>query len=272
MGAIGIKEAIMFCGNCGKEIDENAKFCPYCGSATDSRTNPIIDTVSKNLVEQKVMTKQNDSPALVPAILSCLFPIVGLILFLVWRKSSPQKAKICGKGTVVGLIIGVSFVVIKNVIFEGENISTNRFNKEGLTFSYPNDWQTEFEEVAANTMFFVSCENPKSSDMVTMIWTHPDIASPEELIENIIEEFNIQFKRAEFSSLYNSSFGRQVRCLTMDFSAIYSSFSFPDEEVYGKITAFVMNEYVVLITKQSDTKNKLSAKPFQLIEESFNVY
>jgi hypothetical protein len=163
--------------------------------------------------------------------------------------------------------------VFKNIILEGEGgLSTNRFNNEGLIFSYPNEWKTEFEVLVANTMFFASCENPNSSDIVSIIWTHSSITSPEELIENIIEEYKTQLKKTEFSSLYNSSFGRQFGCLTIDFSAIHSSFSSPDEEVYGKITAFVMNEYTVLIVKQSDTKDKLLGRPFQLIEESFNIY
>ena len=29
----------MFCGNCGKEINEKTKFCPYCGQAVQSAAN-----------------------------------------------------------------------------------------------------------------------------------------------------------------------------------------------------------------------------------------
>jgi TM2 domain-containing membrane protein YozV len=39
----------MYCSNCGKEIDNNAAFCAYCGTATKNQTfaNPIIDGVQR---------------------------------------------------------------------------------------------------------------------------------------------------------------------------------------------------------------------------------
>jgi hypothetical protein len=235
-------------------------------------TNSQIDTSNTILEKQGEIKKHNDSSSLPFAILSCLFPIIGLILFFVWRKNRPQKAKSCGIGTVIGLIIGVTLAVIKNVILEGERISTNNFTKEGLTFSYPNKWKIEFEVLEANTMFFASCENPNTSDIVIIIWTNSGTTSPEELIENIIEEYKTQFKYSEFSSLYYSYFKYHLECLTMDFSAIYSFFASPDEKVYGRISSFIMNGYTVLVVKQSDTEDKLLTKPFQLIEESIYLY
>lgn len=78
-----VKENNMFCANCGIKIEEGIKFCPNCGSVIDSTAKSQIDTENKNLVKQKVMAKQGDSPSLGFAILSCLFPIIGLILFFV---------------------------------------------------------------------------------------------------------------------------------------------------------------------------------------------
>jgi hypothetical protein len=43
--------------------------------------------------------------------LSFFFPLVGLILWLVWLDSSPKKAKSCGIGALVG-VIGVPIIII----------------------------------------------------------------------------------------------------------------------------------------------------------------
>ena len=34
-----VKELIMFCSNCGKEIDEKAVVCVHCGCATNNYTS-----------------------------------------------------------------------------------------------------------------------------------------------------------------------------------------------------------------------------------------
>lgn len=31
----------MFCTNCGKQIADDAKFCPHCGSKTVANTEPV---------------------------------------------------------------------------------------------------------------------------------------------------------------------------------------------------------------------------------------
>jgi zinc transporter ZupT len=46
------------------------------------------------------------------AVLGFFFPIVGLILWLVWRENLPRKAKSCGKGALVGALIWVALYVL----------------------------------------------------------------------------------------------------------------------------------------------------------------
>lgn len=100
----------MYCNNCGKEIPENSGFCPECGAA------------------QKVSAAQNDVPQAQPqyqqpaapvdnggfgwGLLGCCIPIVGLILFLVWKGEKPKTAKTAGIGALVGVGITVLFYLI----------------------------------------------------------------------------------------------------------------------------------------------------------------
>lgn len=53
-----------------------------------------------------------DAPSTGFAVLSFFFPIVGLILYCVWRDTLPQRAKSAGVGGLLGFIIGVILTVI----------------------------------------------------------------------------------------------------------------------------------------------------------------
>ena len=68
----------MFCKNCGQEIDDKAVICPHCG------------------VSQKDDSSVSDSGSIGWGFLGCCIPIVGLILFLVWRDNKPKNAKAAG--------------------------------------------------------------------------------------------------------------------------------------------------------------------------------
>ncbi len=92
---------MVFCKNCGKEIDEKAVICPHCGVA------------------------QNNAPAVVDnggflyGLLGCCIPIVGLILWIVWKDSKPKSAKAAG----TGFLIYVAFAVISYVIIIATGVS-----------------------------------------------------------------------------------------------------------------------------------------------------
>ena len=55
-----------FCKNCGKEVDDAAIICPYCGVQLEAIAPANIDSGSIGW-----------------GLLGCCIPIVGLILFLV---------------------------------------------------------------------------------------------------------------------------------------------------------------------------------------------
>lgn len=87
-----------YCKNCGKEIDDKAVVCPACG------------------------VSQQDKPAVVDsgnigwAVLGCCIPLVGLILFLVWKDQKPKTAKAAGIGALVCVIVGVIYYILMIVL------------------------------------------------------------------------------------------------------------------------------------------------------------
>ena len=89
-----------YCSHCGAQIDDNAVICVKCGcSVAQNNTNP------------------QDAPNAGFAVLSFFFPVVGLILWLVWMNTSPLKAKSCWKGALIGVIVSVVAYIIVSIIY-----------------------------------------------------------------------------------------------------------------------------------------------------------
>ena len=88
-----------FCSHCGAQVEDDAVICIKCGcSLSSNRVDP------------------QDKPSTGFLILSFFFPLIGLILYLVWKNTSPLKAKSCGKGALIGFIVGVVISVVYSVI------------------------------------------------------------------------------------------------------------------------------------------------------------
>ncbi len=91
-----------YCKQCGQQIDDNAVVCPNCGAALQEN--------------QQVTPAVVDNGGFGWGILGFLFPIVGLILFLVWKNTKPNTGKAAGKGALISVIISVVMSIIRMVI------------------------------------------------------------------------------------------------------------------------------------------------------------
>ena len=92
----------MFCKNCGKEIDDQAYVCPHCGVKTGKNDVSPADADSGSKAGW--------------GILSFLIPLVGLILFLMWKQERPKTAKVCGICALVAVIVEVVVGIIYGVV------------------------------------------------------------------------------------------------------------------------------------------------------------
>lgn len=100
----------MFCKNCGKEIDEKAYVCPYCGVK-------VKDELAEQREQQAARNLEADSGSKAGwGILSFLIPLVGLILFLMWKTERPKTASVCGKCALAAVIVEVVAVIIYVII------------------------------------------------------------------------------------------------------------------------------------------------------------
>ncbi|MCI6956399.1 MAG: zinc ribbon domain-containing protein [Candidatus Faecousia sp.] len=83
-----------FCKNCGRQIDDNAVICPACGVAQSNASAPV------------------DNGGFGWGLLGCCIPLVGLILFLVWKDTKPNTAKAAGIGALVSVCIYIVLYII----------------------------------------------------------------------------------------------------------------------------------------------------------------
>lgn len=90
-----------YCKNCGKEIADGAAVCVNCGVSQENKPQVV------------------DNGGFGWGLLGCCLPIVGLILFLVWKDSKPKTAKAAGIGALVSVILSVVYYLVIMVLGVG---------------------------------------------------------------------------------------------------------------------------------------------------------
>lgn len=95
----------MFCNNCGKEINEKAVVCPYCGVITN-----------QNALKAESSEKQTNTMAIIGFIFSFFIAIVGLVCSIIGYKKAPELGG-NGKGmALAGIIISSISLVLTAVL------------------------------------------------------------------------------------------------------------------------------------------------------------
>lgn len=99
----------MYCKNCGKEIDDHAFVCPYCGVQTGNNASAA--------------NNQTNVLAIVGFVLAFLVPIAGLICSVIGKREAPKYG---GNGTglatagiaisIVEMVLAVILIVIYVIV------------------------------------------------------------------------------------------------------------------------------------------------------------
>ena len=94
------------CKFCGAAIDESVVFCPMCGA------NQTADATAadNNAAGGTVVNATQKHTGFV--VLGFFFPIVALILYLVWKDKEPAKALACGKGGLMSVSLSYPLVAL----------------------------------------------------------------------------------------------------------------------------------------------------------------
>lgn len=88
-----------YCPNCGNSVDDRCVVCPHCGVQI-----------------KQLQQTEDDNGGCGWNILGFFIPLVGLILYLVWKNSKPKTAGAVGVGALIGVVVEILGYVI---IFAG---------------------------------------------------------------------------------------------------------------------------------------------------------
>lgn len=128
----------MFCKNCGNKLEENAVICTNCGTSVidDTHNEPEQFTESSTSQQQKFSGNENiaqsyqnvvkeDKPNIAVNILSlCCIPILGIVMFFVWKDSQPRAAK----SALIFSLINIGLAVIIYIILAVFGVFVNILN------------------------------------------------------------------------------------------------------------------------------------------------
>lgn len=98
----------MICKKCGKEFEDGLKVCPHCDEFVEE-ANEVVEVAE----EEK---EKKDSGSIWWGVLGFCIPLVGLILWLVWKGDKPKCARKSGIGALISVILGIVAYVIMFVV------------------------------------------------------------------------------------------------------------------------------------------------------------
>lgn len=211
----------MYCKYCGRIIDDDSKYCVNCGNNMNNDNGGTIFA---------------DAPSKGFAILGFFIPIIGLILYLIYERKQPKRAKSAGKGALIGFITKIIVcivVVVLYIVFVSSMIKTTmsdvdinnpiistvketddldvefgKFNVSNNGYRY----DTSLEVIVTNTSdkqksFFITIEaidddgTRIDTDMIMVDRLNPNQKIKLEAFEYVAQDKIEQYKTATFKVL-----------------------------------------------------------------------
>ena len=109
----------MFCTKCGKEINDNSKFCVHCGASLTNETattpvmTPVVET-TETVNNAEPVKKKSNGLAVAGLVCSFFIPLLGWIFGGIGLSKSKETGK--GKGMSIAAIIISTVMFVVNLI------------------------------------------------------------------------------------------------------------------------------------------------------------
>lgn len=84
------------------------KFCPYCGKNVSQEQDICLNcgkVLKTNINVQNSNNETSTGTKIICALVGLIFPIIGAILYYVFKKSNPDLSKICNICSWIGFIL-----------------------------------------------------------------------------------------------------------------------------------------------------------------------
>lgn len=99
----------MKCNYCDYEVSETATYCPNCGERPNTKKKNNIKNTNIDKKEEKEdetdSIKYNPNISFIWGLLGYFIPIVGLVLFIIWKNDKPKDSKAAGIGALIRVVI-----------------------------------------------------------------------------------------------------------------------------------------------------------------------
>ena len=100
----------MYCEKCGSKNEMTSEFCTNCGNKLNKELS------NTNVNNTTVINTEEEKNTFGWGVLGFFIPIVGLILFICWKKDRPKASKSAGIGALVSVIAYVLLIILIIVI------------------------------------------------------------------------------------------------------------------------------------------------------------
>ena len=107
-----VSERTEICPNCGVRPLNGTNYCQNCGSSTNEKQELCTNCGSRLILKRGVHTSASDDPSGLVKLAACCFPIVGLILYFVWKDEKPRSAKAVCKWALIGFFAGIILYIL----------------------------------------------------------------------------------------------------------------------------------------------------------------
>ncbi|MFW5894836.1 MAG: PLDc N-terminal domain-containing protein [Bacillota bacterium] len=90
-----------YCEKCGEPLEPHYEVCPNCGNKLQREEKS--QTASSSDASRPRPDEEDDTAGW--AVLSVFFPVVGVILYVLWKESRPKASRSVGNAAIVGFIL-----------------------------------------------------------------------------------------------------------------------------------------------------------------------
>ena len=132
----------MYCEKCGSKNEMTSDFCTNCGNKLNKELS------NTNVNNTTVINTEEEKNTFGWGVLGFFIPIVGLILFICWKKDRPKASKSAGIGALVSvianvllsiLIIVIGFIVGFSAVKDSSDYTGTNIDNYKDNYDYDND-------------------------------------------------------------------------------------------------------------------------------------
>ena len=114
-----------YCTNCGSPCEDNAAFCSNCGARLGEPQQyqppqyqqPVYGTPYQPPYRQPAAPQKASDGKFIYGLIGFVFPVAGLILWLVLKGDREGDAKRAGRGALISIIVGFVLGIAALLLF-----------------------------------------------------------------------------------------------------------------------------------------------------------